>query len=356
MQEETKIRMTTEDGDIIIDDFNSNDCVNCILNSCTNNTYSSFIDCPKEITIKKRLYAKQCSNALVLICDSKEKSRNNFITMAELVCHNVKFLCSIQSRIRQGEIQRIDEEISVFKHNIETINGESIREFEATIPMKILRNSYKEIVKTVDDTIHIHGNNIPSFVARQALNNQRIQTEILVSRLIGNRYESKYTFSNPWDAVITNVYVLYPLAQKRSIDINLWPYQNKFHIDYNATKVASYYVLDNAVKYTKSKTNIEVKFNKNESFLTISFIMLSPLIDKEEVSLIFDKGYRGNNVRHLHTSGYGYGLYCAKQLLSNAGASIIVIPGEVECYDNGVEYALNEFQIILPTNLVKKEL
>ena len=352
MLEETKIRITTSSGDIIIDDFDCNDCVNCILNSC-NNTGSAFISCPKDKETKKRLFAKQCNNALVLICDNKEKNRTNFIQMAELICHNVKMMCTLHDRIRQEEIQRIDLEISVFKHNIETINGESIREFEATIPMKKLRHSYKDIVKTVEDTIHNRSNSIPSFVAKQALNNQRIQTEILVSRIIGNRYDSKSTFSNPWDAVITNVYVLYPLAQKKKIEINLGYYQNKFQIDYNATKVASYYILDNAVKYANVNTSINVEFVEKETTLNISFLMLSPLIKKEEAPLIFDKGYRGSNVRNLQTSGYGYGLYCAKQLLEYAHASIIVLPGEFECNVNGVDYANNEFRIILPTKMPK---
>ena len=97
MLEETKIRITTSSGDIIIDEFDCNDCVNCILNSCKN-TGAAFIYCPKDKETKNRLFAKQCNNALVLICDNKEKNRTNFIQMAELICHNVKMMCTLHDR------------------------------------------------------------------------------------------------------------------------------------------------------------------------------------------------------------------------------------------------------------------
>ncbi|MBQ0090755.1 MAG: hypothetical protein KBT27_15625 [Prevotellaceae bacterium] len=350
MQKETKIRIASNDGDVILDDFVDSNCCQCIINNCSNKE-SSFVVCPKNGLVKKRLFYKRNSLGAVFICDDKEKNKNNFIQMAELVFHNQKCMIDIQHKIQSQEIERIDTEITVFKHNVETINGESIGEFEAAVSTKKLRNSYKEIVKVVEESIDSRDSSMATFIARQALNNQRIQTELFVSRIIGNRYDSKSTLSNPWDAVMTNVYLLYPLAQKKHLEIIMGPYREKFQIDYNATKVASYYILDNAIKYSLEHTKIQISFKDDTENLDISFQMTSPVINDNEVDLIFEKGIRGENAKLLNAQGSGYGLYCAKKLLCLSRSQIMAIPGEYITRRNGIEYANNVFRIRMKKTL-----
>ena len=350
MLNKTRIKMVSSDGDIVIDDFNNVDCCNCILSCCKDNDYVAVV-CPKDCVSKKRLYYRKDIRGSVQICDDKEKSTSNFKLMANLVWHNLQRMTDLQKRIREQETERINSEITVFKHNVERINGESILEFESTIPTKRLRNSYKEIVKVVQEVIDLRDSAMPSFIARQALNNQRIQTEIHVSKIIGDRYDSKSTFSNPWDAVMTNVYLLYPLAQKKSIDIVMGKYASKFNLDFNATKVASYYILDNAIKYAHNNSQIQVDFCENDASLLISFTMISPLILPEETETIFEKGYRGKNAIALKVSGSGFGLFCARKLMRCASATVTIKPGCSLYKRNGIDYATNVFSIILPTKL-----
>ena len=348
MQEETKILISSTNGDVVIDDFKSRECQCCIVDNCQIKNIASTI-CPRDHATKKLFYRNN-EVGIVQICDTKEKTKNNFVQMAELVWHNMKSMIELQNRIRQQEVERINTELTVFKHNIETINGESIREFENAISTKRLRNSYKEIVKVVEETIE-KSNTMPSFIARQALNNLRIQTEIMVSKIIGDRYDSKSTLSNPWNAIMTNVYLLYPSAQKNSIKINMKEYSSSFNVDYNAVKVAAYYILDNAIKYCSSNSEVSIAFEEDNSNLKVSFVMTSPVILPEETTRIFDKGYRGENVKRFSEDGNGYGLFCAKKLLKSAFADIYVVAGPPKYKRNGRDYATNEFVIVLPTRL-----
>ena len=350
MQNETRIRMISSDGDIVIDDFVGRGCYDCILSNCEDRDYATTV-CPLDSVSKKRLYNRRSSMGAVQICDDKEKRTSNFLLMAELVWHNMQRMVNLQKRVREQETERINSEISVFKHNVETINGESILEFENAVPIKRLRRSYKEIIKVVKEAIDRQDSAIASFVARQALNNQRIQTEILVSKIIGDRYDSKSTFSNPWNAVMTNVYLLYPLAQKKNIDIIMGQYASNFHLDFNATKVSSYYILDNAIKYALDNSPIQVDFVEKKASLHISFKMISPLILPEEKEAIFDKGYRGKNAIALNVSGSGFGLFCARKLMKSAFATVSVNPGTFLYQRKGINYANNEFMMVLPLSL-----
>ena len=342
--------MVSPDGDVVIDDFNSINCINCIFQNCKDKEYTTVV-CPQDSVSKKRLFSRKSPRGSIQICDGKEKSKSNYLLMANLVWHNMERMTVLQKRIREKETERINSEITVFKHNIETINGESILEFEYAVPVKRLKSNYKEIVKVVQEAIDRRDSSMSSFIARQALNNQRIQTEILVSKIIGDRYDSKSTFSNPWDAVMTNVYLLYPLAQKKGIDIIMGDYNSKFHMDFNATKVASYYILDNAIKYAHNNSQIQVRFAEKDPNLIISFTMNSPLILPEEVETIFEKGYRGKNAIALNASGSGFGLFCARKLLKSAYAAISVKPGTSIFARNGIDYATNVFSIVLPMKL-----
>ena len=76
MQKETKIRITSNDGDVILDDFVDSNCCQCIINNCSNKE-SSFVVCPKNGLVKKRLFYKRNSLGAVFICDDKEKNKNN---------------------------------------------------------------------------------------------------------------------------------------------------------------------------------------------------------------------------------------------------------------------------------------
>ena len=349
MLKNTKLRMTSGLGEVIVDDFNDSSCNDCVFNNCKDGR-AHYITCPKDINLKKRLFFRSSIKGSLSICDNKEGTALNFNQMAELIWHNHQGLVEIQRRIQQQEVKRIDEDINVFKHNIESINGESIGEFENAVSVKQLRNKYKEIVNVVEEAIYRRDSSIPSFIARQALNNQRIQTEIVASRLIGGgiRYNTNFTLSNPWNAVMTNVYLLYPLAQKRHLEIKMSQYDTRFNIDYNAIKVASYYILDNAIKYSLENTGIQILFEDSDNTLKIVFRMVSPQILKEEQELIFEKGFRGQNAKLLKSSGSGYGLHCARKILSIVQADLSFLSGSSTMFRNGIEYnTSNEFIVSL---------
>ena len=129
-------------------------------------------------------------------------------------------------------------------------------------------------------------------------------------------------------------------------------YDGRFNIDYNAIKVASYYILDNAIKYSLENTGIQILFVDSDNTLEIVFRMVSPQILKEEQDLIFEKGFRGQNAKLLKSSGSGYGLHCAKKILSIVQADLSFNSSDSTKMRSGIEYNdSNEFIISLKKNL-----
>ena len=74
-------------------------------------------------------------------------------------------------------------------------------------------------------------------------------------------------------------------------------------------------LLDNAVKYSKENSTIEIIFmkHKNNHILTITNESSYPL-DKEKINYVFDRFYRLDSSRNSTTGGHGIGLSIAKAI------------------------------------------
>ena len=76
-------------------------------------------------------------------------------------------------------------------------------------------------------------------------------------------------------------------------------------------------IIENAVKYTLDRShNVEIEFIECSSpkELIITVTSYSPYCSTEELSHIFEKGYRGRNAKKVSSDGQGVGLYFVKLL------------------------------------------
>lgn len=103
--------------------------------------------------------------------------------------------------------------------------------------------------------------------------------------------------------------------------------------------------IDNAFKYTKRQDKITIEANqKNNNFISISIIDSGIGIRQDEISYIFDRFFRSENVRNKEIDGAGIGLSIAKMIALNLDIDI-----EVESELN----KYTKFDIIIPVNKIK---
>ena len=81
-------------------------------------------------------------------------------------------------------------------------------------------------------------------------------------------------------------------------------------------------VISNSYKYAGTKIIIQSKIN--QGYLELHIIDYGPGINEEEVPLLFNKYYRGNNVQGK--SGSGLGLYISKYFMEH-------MDGHIDCYN-----------------------
>lgn len=82
-------------------------------------------------------------------------------------------------------------------------------------------------------------------------------------------------------------------------------------------------ILDNAVKYSEPKTEINIKVSCLPSNVLVEIEDEGIGIQEEELHKIFKRFYRGNKAKELVNEGAGVGLYLARNIIEQQGGTII---------------------------------
>lgn len=111
-------------------------------------------------------------------------------------------------------------------------------------------------------------------------------------------------------------------------------------------KVLPYIILDNAVKYSPSHSQVTITFIKGVDSMNIEFESIGPKLSENDVEKIFERGYRGAIAENTNELGRGLGLYYLSKIckICNIDYNVKINPDKSYLFEN-VEYS--EFCIVL---------
>jgi len=120
-----------------------------------------------------------------------------------------------------------------------------------------------------------------------------------------------------------------PSAQKDNVKLIFYRPSFKlepFAMDPMRVKLVLEILIDNAIKYNVKNGEVKVKIASipNKPFISISVEDTGMGIDSEDLSKLFTKFFRAQNVMKEKTSGIGLGLYLAKNIIERHGGKIWV--------------------------------
>lgn len=107
----------------------------------------------------------------------------------------------------------------------------------------------------------------------------------------------------------------------RPIQVSIAPDLPSIVIDFELMHLALRQLLDNAVKYSPRETPIRITAGSTGEYLVVSVHNAGLPLSRAEQLCIFDKFYRGANVRH-QVAGTGMGLAIAREILLAHGGDI----------------------------------
>lgn len=343
----TNILLTNASGETIINDFVEGGCLNCITEA--NSVGARTVNC-RLCDLKRHVFLLSDSMGKLYVCDDKEKTTKNFQKMVELLKHCRPSLIKRHDSLKDDIWRQARKEMEAFKHNIVHINSDAINEFYYFFDQEYLFKNYRLLQDKIAETVKGNPEEAVELIARLAKYNLNIKTELsVVSKLNNPDSKPGYSLGNPRDAVMSSVYTLYPLFRKRRVHVTVGEFREKFDIDYDALQVASFYIIENATKYTQKDSTVSITFERNQHSLNIGFSMHSLFINEEERDYIFDEGFQGKQAIQSSRGGKGIGLYRAKRLVRFFSGEIGLIAGdETDTGKDGCLYSDNKFIIEIP--------
>lgn len=341
----TKLYIRTKEGDVLVDNFGNISCLGCIKQN------GGSVHCPLENNIM-RIASFDSDGVVFYICDNKEKSKVNFNQLVNLYRHSLKMMINKYQEIKESIFRTKKNQIDTLKHNIEHINSNSINEFYTFISQDELLRNHKQMIEIIKKKLKDNEYGGAELIARLARHNLNIKTELSVATKLNNPDAlPNYSLINPRNAIMTNIYMLYPDFKKRNIFVIVDEYRERVTTDFEALQVATYYVIENISKYAKDKSQFQISFEDAPDELKIIFAMTSLYLDEEDENNIFAEGYKGSQAIKSGRSGKGIGLYRARKLLMFCDSQIHVEPGLEKTNSKGLYYSDNKFVITLPKKM-----
>lgn len=338
--------VVSESGKILIDSLPDSECRHCIIQN-TNDGYGS-IQCPLSST-KHRLGIVRAGKSSLYVCDNKQKTTNNFRSTLLALQYGAKSLESLLEGVRVEVIKQVKKEIDVFKHNIEHINGDASNTFYSLVPQRIFLSNFTHSREIVLEKVKTDPEFAATTLSRLARYNQNIKAEIsVISKLNDSSYSPIKSSGNPRNAIMINVYMLYPDFKDKNVYMDIEEFRENLNICFEELQVATFYLIENAAKYTLPDSRLSVRFRKKRNELHISFEMTSIYVLPDEENAIFEDGFKGEMAKQTGKSGKGLGLSRARRLIHLCGGELSLEPGESSDEKDGIQYAINKFIISLP--------
>jgi two-component system, OmpR family, sensor histidine kinase KdpD len=111
------------------------------------------------------------------------------------------------------------------------------------------------------------------------------------------------------------------LTEDRNLDVHADPNVPMVEADTELLELAIRQVIDNALKYSPPTSAIHIRLSAGENGIIISIRDEGPGIPEADQAHVFDKFYRGSNIRSK-LAGTGMGLAAARQILRSHGGDI----------------------------------
>lgn len=322
--------------------------------------YTSHKFCTKELSSKCQAFYSTIDKPGFYTCPfgyttfTSNFSITNGIFYTSLLVqgyYDKKKLKARQEEKNKFTVEEITRLVGIFEQLTKRAkNFEADSEYEAML----VRGVFHEVRRLSRDINSQSAELIKNFQGDETIS--PIVDNILASlQLLSIRVDSYELYKNPGaitSATQPNItiykkfdkarYILNAQAKAKKINLK-FNNQSYFVINgYEIFDLLPYILLDNAIKYSLKKQDVEIYFDDKNKTVVIK--NLGPQINKDELSEIFKHGYRGVNSTAF--DGSGLGLYLAKQIADLHGIKLRADSHEkVDFKFGGVPYSEFSMQL-----------
>lgn len=155
---------------------------------------------------------------------------------------------------------------------------------------------------------------------------------------------TSYTTQRIHTLAVMSAYLFEEELSEKHISVSIQEYYGRFQADFGSARSAVSQIFSNAVKYSKERSTIYIKFIEDDRMINMEFKMISRFFKNDEASQFTLFKVRGVNAEG--TDGDGIGLYSAALMMKfNNGYIRISSDEESKAVYAGLEYSTNTFTL-----------
>lgn len=318
------------------------ECYEC-LNKCS--SIGKVVNpCPAFGT-KRRNGIVENKNGQVFLCCNDTKTTKLFREKVEALSYSVSDISLVQNVSEQKVKNETQKRVNRLVHNLTTLNARNIQEIYALVSQDLLTANINEQIKFIKNEILKNPVRAATAYLRIVKNNLHMRSEFSIYKMLDKGDTDLDIRSHPIRKVILNVlHTFFSDFLKKSIEVKIEPFKKKIYLDYNSIQVALIFLFDNAAKYCKPNSILDITFSDSNKCLSIKFKMESLYIYPDELTKIVKEGHSGRNARKLKKQGDGIGVWRIIQMLKLNNAELIIHPGDEKFNHMGFEFSENTFE------------
>lgn len=255
------------------------------------------------------------------------------------------FSCKVQ--------EQIDVKFKRFTHNIKESNARNIQLLEDTVWLEISDKRFKETLEII-----LNESSWKEKIKKALLNFKKdsddIRNEMKAFKLLNSDNPAAELRQDKmpihW-VVLGIVNVFFYEFQARDIYINIGEAYDMIELDYSSVSVILHHILDNALKYCKSNSAININFSHTNNALEIEFQMVSLELHEVELNKIFNDGFSWDNAKKLWKAWSWIGMYIIHEICRINSIRVVFIPWEFDSCDQSskdIRYAFNVLKLTFP--------
>lgn len=305
------------------------------------------IECPLYKT-KRRNGKIENNNGTTFLCCANTKTTKLFKGKLEALSYAYYDLNLPIEAIRTNFKLKEQKRVNRLVHNLTTINAKNIQEIYDLVPQEILTTDFNTQIPKISKIVSENPNDTALMFLRLAKHNIHMKSEFSIYRKLDRANPTLEKRKHPIHKVLMNVlHSFFIDFSDKEVFVNVGECRSSIHCDYESLQVALYHLIENAAKYVKPKSTIEIIFKEMNENIFLHFKMTSLYIEETEYSKIFVEGFSGSEAKKTSKDGEGIGMWRIQQMLELNNFSIEVKPGiEIEKL-NGFRFSDNEFIIKL---------
>ncbi len=333
-------------GKSVINDLPYECCANCY--HIASNSYTNKI-CEQD-NLPRKISYDEFGDYSLFICDASGKKRKVFDECRFALKDSTKELVATAEKAINNASDITKKDYKAFTHNAKSIVAHAVLDLDSIIKQnQSITTNVQANVERVKGIISNDVENAALTCLKLSKHLLSLKAEYMSYDILHNNAPSMQPMkTNVRNVIITILHMFYDEFKKKNIIIKVEEWRKASLIDYNTFLMATYYIIENALKYCKDNSCIDVKFVVEKKDLKISFEMMSLFIEHEDEKHLFEEGYSGHLAIKNNLNGHGIGMFNAYKLIELNDGTLTVEAGEIDSYKGDTPYAKNIFCVTLP--------